>query len=91
MRGVSGSSRANKYGRVTDYFHRVEEETTVIMQIETIDALKRAEAIAAVDGVDGIFFGPADIAAEMSIILRQERTRLVQGRAKLDYASHSIQ
>ncbi len=46
----------------------VEEETTVIMQIETIDALERAEAIAAVGGVDGIFFGPADIAAAMNII-----------------------
>jgi 4-hydroxy-2-oxoheptanedioate aldolase len=65
MRGVSGATRATKFGRVTDYVARVEDETTVILQLETLEALGRAEDIAAVDGVSGIFFGPADIAADM--------------------------
>lgn len=65
MRGVSGSTRANKFGRVTDYMTRVEDETSVLLQLETLDAIGRAEEIAAVDGVSGIFFGPADIAADM--------------------------
>ena len=65
IRGVSGSTRANKFGRVSDYFDRVEQETTVIVQVETVAALEQAEAIAAVDGVDGIFFGPADIGADI--------------------------
>ena len=65
IRGVSVSTRANRFGRMGDYFARVEEETAVLLQIETVAALERAEDIAAVDGVSSVFFGPADIAADM--------------------------
>ena len=65
IRGVAGATRATRYGRVTDYFARVEEETAVLIQLETVAAIEQAEAIAAVEGVDGIFFGPADIGADM--------------------------
>lgn len=65
MRGVSGATRATKFGRVKDYIARVEDETTVILQLETASAVSLAEDIAAVDGVSGIFFGPADIAADI--------------------------
>lgn len=68
VRGVAGTTRANKFGRITDYNDRVEEEQTVIVQIETQSALDQAEAIAAVDGVTGIFFGPADIAADLGYL-----------------------
>jgi len=64
-RGVSGTTRATRFGRARDYLERVEAETAVLLQLETAAALERAEAIAAVDGVDGIFFGPADIAADI--------------------------
>lgn len=67
-RGVAGATRATQYGRVTDYAQRVEEETTVLIQLETTAAIAQAEQIAAVDGVNGIFFGPADIAADMGMI-----------------------
>ena len=63
VRGVSGATRANKFGKVGDYFTRIEDETTVIVQLETRAALAQAEDIASVDGVTGVFFGPADIAA----------------------------
>jgi 4-hydroxy-2-oxoheptanedioate aldolase len=65
MRGVSTSTRANAFGRRSDYFDRIEDETTVIVQLETRAALDCGEAIAAVDGVSGVFFGPADIAADI--------------------------
>jgi 4-hydroxy-2-oxoheptanedioate aldolase len=65
FRGVSGAMRGNKFGRIKDYVARVEEELTVILQIETQAAIAQAEEIAAVDGVSGVFFGPADIAADM--------------------------
>ncbi|SPH22399.1 4-hydroxy-2-oxo-heptane-1,7-dioate aldolase [Ascidiaceihabitans donghaensis] len=65
IRGFSGGTRANKFGRVTDYLDKVEGETAVLLQIETRSAIEQAEAIASVDGVDGIFFGPADIAADI--------------------------
>ncbi len=65
IRGVSGSTRANRFGRTTDYFARIEEETSVLVQLETRAAVERAEDIAAVDGVSGVFFGPADIGADI--------------------------
>ncbi|MGY3439802.1 MULTISPECIES: HpcH/HpaI aldolase family protein [unclassified Marinovum] len=68
IRGVSGSTRATKFGRVADYTARVEDETAVLLQIETGAALARAEEIAAVDGVTGVFFGPADIAADIGML-----------------------
>lgn len=68
IRGVSMAQRGNKFGRVTDYFERFEEELAVLVQIETRDALSRTAEITAVDGVDGVFFGPADIAADMGLL-----------------------
>jgi 4-hydroxy-2-oxoheptanedioate aldolase len=65
MRGVSGCTRANRYGRVKDYFTRVHDELCLLVQVETRTAMANLEAIAAVDGVDGIFIGPNDLAADM--------------------------
>jgi len=65
VRGFSGATRANKFGRVSDYLTRIEDETTVLLQLESRHAIEQAEAIADVDGVHGIFFGPADIAADI--------------------------
>jgi 4-hydroxy-2-oxoheptanedioate aldolase len=65
IRGVSVSSRANRYGRVTDYFGRVHDELCLLVQLETRAALQRLEAIAAVDGIDGIFIGPSDLSADL--------------------------
>ena len=65
IRGVSVSSRANRYGRISDYFKRVHDELCLLVQIETRTALDNLERIAAVDGVDGIFIGPSDLAADL--------------------------
>ena len=65
MRGVSGLSRATRYGLVKDYTQRAEEELCLIVQIETAEAVGRIAEIAAVDGVDALFIGPADLAASM--------------------------
>lgn len=70
VRGVSGTTRANQFGRITDYFARVEQETAILVQVETRAALTRAHEIGAVGGVDGVFFGPADIGADMGILGR---------------------
>jgi 4-hydroxy-2-oxoheptanedioate aldolase len=68
IRGVSLSQRGNRWGRTTDYHQRFEEELCVLVQIETLEALGRVREIAAVGGVDGIFFGPADISAALGVI-----------------------
>ena len=65
MRGVSGWTRANRYGRVPDYAARAADELCLLVQVETAEALGQIEAIAAVDGVDGLFIGPADLAASL--------------------------
>ena len=65
LRGVSGWTRANRYGRVPDYAARAADELCLLVQVETAEALGAIEAIAAVDGVDGIFIGPADLAASL--------------------------
>jgi len=68
IRGVSGSTRANAFGRVTDYFQSVEEQMSVLIQLETVAAIAQAVEIGSVDGVTGVFFGPADIAADMGLL-----------------------
>jgi len=68
VRGFAGSTRANAFGRITDYLDRVEDELPVRLQVETAAAVEQAVAIAAVDGVAGIFFGPADIAADLGYL-----------------------
>jgi len=65
VRGVAVTIRANRYGRVKDYLARVHDELCIIVQLETRVALGNLEAIAAVDGVDGLFIGPSDLAADM--------------------------
>jgi 4-hydroxy-2-oxoheptanedioate aldolase len=65
VRGVAVAHRGNRFGRVKDYFKRANEEICVIVQIETRVALKNLEEIAAVDGVDGLFIGPSDLAAAL--------------------------
>lgn len=65
MRGVAGMTRATVFGQVAGYHQRAEEELCLIVQVETAEALARIPEIAAVDGVDGLFIGPADLAASM--------------------------
>ena len=68
VRGVAGTTRASRFGRVKDYARRAEEELCVLVQVETREALAHIEAIAALDGIDGIFIGPADLHASLGFI-----------------------
>ena len=65
IRGVATTTRASRYGRVKDYLASASDEICVIVQIETRIALDNIEAIAAVEGVDGLFIGPSDLAADL--------------------------
>lgn len=65
VRGVAGSTRAAGYGRIKDYLRRAQDELCVLVQAETRLALKNLEAIAAVEGIDGVFIGPNDLAADL--------------------------
>ena len=61
VRGLTNSGRASRYGRVKDYVKNASSEICLLVQVETREALKQIEAIASVDGVDGVFIGPADL------------------------------
>ena len=63
IRGVSVSQRGNRYGTVKDYLQQANDQACVMVQIETQKGMAAAGAIAAVDGVDGVFVGPSDLAA----------------------------
>ena len=65
VRGVAGTTRATRFGRVKDYAKRAHEEICLLVQVETQGALDNIEAICAVDGVDGVFVGPADLHASL--------------------------
>jgi 4-hydroxy-2-oxoheptanedioate aldolase len=65
VRGYAGSTRASQFGRVKDYARRCEEELCVLVQVESRRGLENLERIAAVDGVDGVFVGPGDLAAAL--------------------------
>jgi 2-dehydro-3-deoxyglucarate aldolase len=63
IRGVSVSQRSNRYGSVPGYFDQVNAQISVAVQIESRSGLAAVGEIAAVDGVDGVFVGPSDLAA----------------------------
>lgn len=68
-RGVAGVVRAARYGFVPikEYLHISNTETLVLTQVEHIDAVKNLDEILSVEGLDGIFIGPADLSQSMGI------------------------
>jgi 4-hydroxy-2-oxoheptanedioate aldolase len=68
LRGVAGTTRATGFGRIKDYFKNADAEICILIQLETETALKNLEAVAAIDGVDGIFIGPADLHASVGYL-----------------------
>src|SRR5579862_1947824 len=68
VRGVAGTSRATRFGRVRDYAKHAHEELCVLLQIENQAGLDNLEAIASVEGVDGVFIGPADLHASLGFV-----------------------
>jgi len=65
IRGVSTSQRGNRYGTIPDYLQKANDQACVLVQIESRKGLGAAAEIAAVEGVDGVFIGPADLAAAL--------------------------
>jgi 4-hydroxy-2-oxoheptanedioate aldolase len=65
VRGVSVAARASRYGRTPGYLGKANSEICVLVQVETREAMNELEAIARVDGVDGVFIGPSDLAASL--------------------------
>lgn len=64
IRGMGGA-RASRWGRYPNYAHEANAQICLLVQAETQTALDNLDAIAATEGVDGVFIGPADLSASM--------------------------
>lgn len=64
VRGIGGA-RASRWGRDAHYVHEANAQMCVMVQVETRRGLENLEEITSVEGVDGVFIGPADLAASL--------------------------
>jgi 4-hydroxy-2-oxoheptanedioate aldolase len=66
VRGVgSAIARSSRWSRIGTYLQHADKEMCLVVQVETMKGLRNLEAIAAIEGVDGLFIGPADLSASM--------------------------
>lgn len=69
IRGVgAGLARASRWNGVDDYLRQAEKELCLLLQVENQAGMTHLDDIAAVDGVDGVFFGPADLSASLGYL-----------------------
>jgi 4-hydroxy-2-oxoheptanedioate aldolase len=68
IRGVgAGLARASRWNQVPRYLEQADQEVCLIVQAETPQALQNLPSIAATEGVDAVFFGPADLSTNMGL------------------------
>lgn len=69
VRGVGAAlARASGFNRIKDYLETANREACLLLQVESRAGMAAIEEIAALEGVDGIFIGPADLAADMGYL-----------------------
>lgn len=72
VRGVgSALARSARWNRIDNYLTNAAETVSLFVQVETAEAVENAAEIAAVEGVDGVFVGPSDLAASMGYLGEQ--------------------
>jgi len=83
VRGVaSATTRASRWSRIEDYFQASDEEMCVLVQVESVKGMHNLSSIAAIEGVDGVFFGPADLAASMGLIGKSTHPKVREAVSK---------
>jgi len=88
IRGVgSVLARASRWGHWTDYLQVADDRQCLLVQVESVTAIAKAEEIARVDGVDGVFIGPVDLAASMGHLGQPSHPEVV---AAIDTAIDAI-
>jgi 4-hydroxy-2-oxoheptanedioate aldolase len=66
IRGMGAAlARASQWMKYADYLLEANAQTCLLVQVETVTAMGNLDAIANTEGVDGVFFGPADLSASM--------------------------
>lgn len=70
VRGIGGS-RASRWGQHAGYAHEANDQVCLLVQVETRTGLDNLDAIAATEGVDGVFIGPNDLSASLGYLGQQ--------------------
>lgn len=68
IRGVSVAHRGNAFGTIVDYFEKINDNITVMVQIESVLGVQNVDEIASVKGVDLLFVGPSDLSAALGYL-----------------------
>ena len=69
IRGVGAAlARASHHNRIPDYLQTANDQVCLLVQIEAQRGLDNLKEILTVDGIDGVFIGPADLAADMGYL-----------------------
>ena len=82
IRGVgAGIARASRWGYVGDYLARADDQVCLLLQIETKRGLDNLDAIMALDGVDGLFLGAADLSASLGYLGQPSHPAVLEAMA----------
>lgn len=89
VRGIgSALARSGGWGRYPDYLTTARETITLVLQIETAEALEHLDDILAVEGVDGVFIGPSDLSASMGYLGQQTSPEVVAAAKNVIAKAH---
>ena len=79
IRGMGAAlARASRYNQVEGYLQQADAQMCLLVQAETTTAMHNLQAIAETEGVDGVFFGPADLSASMGYPGQSDHPDVVQ-------------
>jgi 4-hydroxy-2-oxoheptanedioate aldolase len=89
-RGVgSALARSARWNRVDGYLQDAAAHVSLIVQAETVEAVENAGAIASLDGIDGVFVGPSDLAASMGLLGEQSHPEVTAAVLRVFEAVHA--
>jgi 2-dehydro-3-deoxyglucarate aldolase len=89
LRGVAGINRGARFGLTRDYVAHAHEDACTIVQIESAAALAAVEEIAAVEGVDALFVGPADLSASLGHLGNPAHPQVVEAIARVSQVARA--
>lgn len=78
FRGVAALTRASRFGRIKGYAEAASHEICLLLQVETKRGLENLERIARLEGVDGVFVGPGDLAAALGYLGQPSHPEVVK-------------
>ncbi|MDB5795063.1 MAG: 2-dehydro-3-deoxyglucarate aldolase [Noviherbaspirillum sp.] len=78
VRGVGAYTRAMGYRQNNSFYKSVNEQIFIAAQIESAEGIRNVAEIAKVTGIDGIYFGPQDLASDMGYLGEPERAAVVE-------------